>query len=101
MDESSTPVWALQQRASSDGVTQLESHADPRADPEPAALLAGWSFALREPARSPKATADVGSLELLSTGLEQQYAQGQRAGRQTQPPTGRKDDDHGALDCQV
>jgi excisionase family DNA binding protein len=47
-------------------------------------------FALREPARSPKATADVGSLELLSTGLEQQPRPGQLAGRQTQPPTGRK-----------
>jgi hypothetical protein len=38
---SSTPVWALWQRASGDGVAELESHADLRADPEPAALLAG------------------------------------------------------------
>ena len=101
MDESSTPVWALQQRASSDGVTQLESHADPRADPEPAALLAGWSFVLREPARPPKATADVGSLELLSTGLAQQPRPG-AAGWTADATTNRKeDDDHAPLNCQV
>jgi len=88
-EESSTPVWALRQRASGDGVAQVESHADPRADPEPAALLAGWSFALREPARSPKATADVGSLELLSTGREQQPRPG-AAGWAADATTNRK-----------
>ena len=100
-EESSTPVWALWQRGSGDGVAQLESHADPRADPEPAALQARWSFALREPASPPKATADVGSLELLSTGLEQQPRPG-AAGWTTDATTNRKeDDDHAPLNCQV
>jgi hypothetical protein len=100
-EESSTPVWALRQRGSGDGVAQLESHADPRAGPEPAALQARWSFALREPARPPKATADVGSLELLSTGLEQQPRPG-AAGWTTDATTNRKeDDDHAPLNCQV
>ena len=89
-EESSTPVRALRQRGSGDGVAQLESHADPRADPEPAALQARWSFALREPA-SPRKRLQMSAVSsCYPPALSSNHAQGQLAGRQTQPPTGRK-----------
>ena len=75
-EESSTPVWALWQRASGDGVAELESHADLGADPEPAALLAGWSFALREPARLQKRLQMSAVLTCYPPALSSNHAQG-------------------------
>ena len=79
---SSTPAWALWQRASGDGVAELESHADLRADPEPAALLAGWNFALREPARPQKRLQMSAVLSCYPPASSSNHAHVQPAGRQ-------------------
>jgi len=79
---SSTPAWALWQRASGDGVAELESHADLRADPEPAALLAGWNFALREPARPQKRLQMSAVLSCDPPASGSNHAHVQPAGRQ-------------------
>jgi excisionase family DNA binding protein len=58
--------------------------------PSPLALLAGWNFALREPARPQKRLQMSAVLSCYPPASGSNHAQGQRAGRQTQPPTGRK-----------
>ena len=82
---SSTPV-RVARRAGGDGVVEREAHADLRADSEPAALPQ-LGLCLPRAGETPKSAADVaGSPELYSAGLSTNQAQGQLAGRQTEPP---------------
>jgi hypothetical protein len=53
-EESSTPVWALRQRGSGDGVAQLESHPDPRADPEARSASSTLVFRLTRAGETPE-----------------------------------------------
>jgi excisionase family DNA binding protein len=90
-EESSTPVWALRQRGSGDGVAQLESHPDPRADPEARSASSTLVFRLTRAGETPEKRLQMSAVSsCYPPALSSNHAQGQLAGRQTQPPTGRK-----------